>query len=355
MATYGQTLLTLSALPTVIHESSGIEAIHSNLFLTHNDGGNDPLLFFIDSNSRVVRQVYVKDVDNTDWEDITIAPDGHVYIGNFGNNGHNRRNLEVLVLPKLNDWITDTITAQVIRFSYKDQTAFPPMSNNQVFDCEAMAYFEDSLYLFNKNWSSPFTGMVKMYVLPTKPGQYDLLPRDSVNLGVFKEISWVTGADIADSSLYLIGSASIWKLSFSDKPSLKNPIQINLNHFSQKEAISVLEENLYITDESTGGFGNLYRYSMVPVSGLQDVFRDDKIDVWQDGGTVVIQNPKTSDIIANIYSLDGGLVLTINSRASTIKISEKMKQDGILSSGIYVLNIMTESGRHFSQKIMTIE
>jgi len=93
--------------------------------------------------------------------------------------------------------------------------------------------------------------------MPAQEGNYVLMPRDSANLGVIKEIAWVTGADISDSSLYLVGSAFVWKFDFQTNPNLHEPAQLALNHFSQKEAISVFNEALNITDESTGGFGNL--------------------------------------------------------------------------------------------------
>ena len=40
------------------------------------------------------------------------------------------------------------------------------------FDCDAMIYFENNLYLFSKNRTEPFDGIVKMYKIPDTPGDY---------------------------------------------------------------------------------------------------------------------------------------------------------------------------------------
>jgi hypothetical protein len=346
----GQGFTTLSALPGELHESSGIEVINPNTFISHNDGGDKAQLYIIDSSGTILRTVFVQNAVNVDWEDMTMAPDGRVFIGNFGNNGHNRKDLEILVLPKYEDWTTDTIMPTVITFSFSDQTQFPPAAENHVFDCEALAFYQDSLYVFNKNWSSPFSGYVKMYVLPAHAGDFSVKPRDSVSLGSIREISWVTGADIADSNLYLVGSAFVWKFKIKDNVFLDNPTQIMLNHFSQKEAISVWGNQIYITDESTGGFGNLYRYDE-PTSQIKAVQnKAHGISIKQLHNGIQIENPLLLNMEVTISALDGKTMISQMTKTSLLKI-EKKSEDAILSPGIYVLHINTDTQKNIWTKV----
>jgi hypothetical protein len=56
------------------------------IFWVHNDSGNPPLLFVVRSDGRIVRRFRLA-VPNLDWEDITIDDQGHLYLGDIGNNG----------------------------------------------------------------------------------------------------------------------------------------------------------------------------------------------------------------------------------------------------------------------------
>src|SRR5689334_17403420 len=71
-----------------IPEASGIVKSRRfpGIFWVHNDSGNLPLLFAVRSDGRIVRQFRLA-VPNIDWEDITIDDQGHLYLGDIGNNG----------------------------------------------------------------------------------------------------------------------------------------------------------------------------------------------------------------------------------------------------------------------------
>ena len=347
-----QTFEKITELPSVCHESSGLEILNTNLFVTHNDGGDGPTLYFIDSLGTIQREVLVYNAVNTDWEDISVAPDGRVFIGNFGNNNHSRKDLEILLLSDYKAWITDTITAKRIGFRYGDQTSFPPKADNQVFDCEAIAYYNDSLYIFSKNWSNPFNGQVKMYVLPAEEGEYIVEPRDSVNLGTIKEISWVTGADITDSSLYLVGSAFVWKFEFNGQPNLKKPVQLSLNHFSQKEAVSVQNDTIYITDESTGGFGNLYRYTPNNLNAMQVIPTRLNLHIVQGNSRVDIANPDNLQLNVEVFSYTGDKIGTPFSSSEPIIDLNRIVPSDILIPGIYMLHIVALDGNTQWAKVL---
>jgi hypothetical protein len=51
----------------------------------HNDSGNPPLIFAVDRSGKLLRSFRV-DVPNVDWEDLTLDDQGHLYVGEIGNN-----------------------------------------------------------------------------------------------------------------------------------------------------------------------------------------------------------------------------------------------------------------------------
>jgi len=71
-----------------IREASGIVASrrHPGIFWVHNDSGNPPTLFAVRRDGSLVRE-YPVGVPNVDWEDIAADDQGHLYIGEIGNNG----------------------------------------------------------------------------------------------------------------------------------------------------------------------------------------------------------------------------------------------------------------------------
>ena len=73
--------------PRWIPEASGIvkSRRHPGIFWVHNDSGNPPLLFAIRGDGRIVRQFRLE-IPNIDWEDIAIDDQGHLYLGDIGNN-----------------------------------------------------------------------------------------------------------------------------------------------------------------------------------------------------------------------------------------------------------------------------
>jgi hypothetical protein len=71
-----------------IREASGIvkSRRHPGIFWVHNDSGNPPAIFAVKRDGSLVRE-YAVGALNVDWEDITADDDGHLYLGDIGNNG----------------------------------------------------------------------------------------------------------------------------------------------------------------------------------------------------------------------------------------------------------------------------
>lgn len=161
--------------PTLVHalvddlaETSGLVAEGDYLW-THNDGGNAPILFQIKkSDGSIQRRVYISNGSNTDWEAMS-QDETHFFIGDFGNNNGNRTDLHILKIAKSDIATSDTVMATFIDFYFPEQTEFTAAPFMTAYDCEAMIYAHDSLYLFTKDW---LTDSTQIYALPTIPGAY---------------------------------------------------------------------------------------------------------------------------------------------------------------------------------------
>ncbi|MEJ2163233.1 MAG: hypothetical protein P8X60_07950 [Robiginitalea sp.] len=177
VTSYGQQPATwLGPLPDEIQESSGL-LLAEGRFITHNDSGDQPVLYVLDTaNLEIVRRVAVKGVRNTDWEALA-EDDEYFYIGDFGNNEGNRRDLRILKISKTDFSKSDTVIPELISFAYADQREFERMPKSD-WDAEAMLAGRDSLWIFTKQWKS--FGTV-VYALPKVPGTYIADPVVSFN------------------------------------------------------------------------------------------------------------------------------------------------------------------------------
>ncbi|WP_324670632.1 T9SS type A sorting domain-containing protein [Hymenobacter sp. GOD-10R] len=182
-------LLTKAPLPSAVIESSGLQYTDQRLW-TFNDSGNDPILYRLDPNlATIQQQVRVSNFINVDWEDIA-ADAQYLYIGDFGNNNGDRRDLRILRVRKaaIGTGTTEEVAAEAIQFSYPDQTNFNPGTNNHNFDCEAFFFANDSLHLFTKNWADLKT---TYYTVPATPGTHVARRRGSFNVN-----GLITAADL---------------------------------------------------------------------------------------------------------------------------------------------------------------
>ena len=180
-----------------ILESSGLIYTNAGLW-THNDSGNDPILYLLDTLSfEIKRQVVIENVENEDWEELA-ADEQYFYIGDFGNNKGDRKDLNILRVSRTDIQGNDTVSAEVINFYYPDQLDFSLGDKSHNFDCEAFFVNGDSLHLFTKNWENRKT---KHYTIPKVPGNYSAIIRDSFDVD-----GLITAADIApDGVISLLG------------------------------------------------------------------------------------------------------------------------------------------------------
>lgn len=261
----------VGTLPKFLKEASGLEITTPGHLWSHNDD-RLPVLYCLDTIGNVIKTIHLNHPNNG-WEDLTLDKKGNLYIGAFGNNENKRKDLRIykVVQPELID--QQVYTAEIIDFHYEDQHAFPPPESDLNFDADAFVSLGDSLFLFTKNRTEPYTGYTRVYRLPNLPGNHKALLYDSIYLGKGPMMaSWVTSADLSpdEKSLVLLSHDCIWLVSdFKGKRfSSGKIIKVNLGHLSHKAGISFSSDTkLYIVDELEFGLigGNVYSLDLSPV------------------------------------------------------------------------------------------
>lgn len=265
-ASFGQKIKKIGKLPKSIEESSGLILYNDTLFITHNDSGDKPTLYFINLKGELIHQITVSNAINNDWEEITKDEEGNIYIGDFGNNLNKRKNLTIYKIAPENLLKTSHIVAKIITFSYPDQTAFPPEETTLNFDAEAMFFHNDSLWVFTKCRAVPFHGNTFIYAIPSQPGNYTATAKGKLFIGDngFAKDA-ITGVAFGHSILYLLTYNRIVVYELNNNTFLFKKT-IATTPYSQKEAIAISRDQstLFLTDEVQKiiGGGNLYKINL---------------------------------------------------------------------------------------------
>jgi hypothetical protein len=185
-------------LPEEVKETSGLIFFNAKI-ITHNDSGDDANLYEIDSLSGLItRTISITNATNVDWEDIT-QDDTHIYIGDIGNNNGNRQDLTIYKILKTDYLNNNSVTAEIISFSYEDQTDFSVQPNSSNFDAEAISIYQGQVFIFTKNWADLMTNV---YSIPITSGTHTAIKVSSFNVA-----GLITGSDYnsSDDSFMLSG------------------------------------------------------------------------------------------------------------------------------------------------------
>lgn len=264
------TILTeLYSLPKQLKEVSGIVfSQNSNLIWTLEDSGNANVIYGLDKNGELERNLTIAQTENTDWEDITKDKQGNLYIGDFGNNDNERKDLAIYKIDKDSLENKSVIPAYKVSFVYPEQTEFPPKKSKLFYDVESFIEYEDHFYLFTKNRSKGFDGTTLLYKIPNKSDlhQAKLLGKFTAE-GDFQNAAITSAAISPDGKkVVLLSHSQIWIFDdFAADDFFSGKVNnIKLNHFSQKEAICFKDnKTLLIADEKvkkTGG--KLYQLNL---------------------------------------------------------------------------------------------
>lgn len=165
-------------LPETINETSGLLFIN-NKIVTHNDSGGAANLYEVDNVSGfITRTIVINNAINIDWEDIA-EDETHIYIADIGNNNGNRTNLTIYKILKTDYISSNNVTAEIIRYSYSDQTNFSSQPNNNNFDSEAISIYQGNIIIFTKNWVDLRTNV---YTIPKTPGNHSAIRTSTFNV-----------------------------------------------------------------------------------------------------------------------------------------------------------------------------
>jgi len=244
------TISIIADLPAEVDESSGIIK-WDNTIWTHNDSKNEAALFELNlEDVGLVRKIEIADLDNKDWEELT-QDETYIYIGDFGNNHGDRKDLRIFKVLKQDIVQTGKVErVDTITFSYPDQTDFSGPTHDHNYDCEAMLAVGDSLYLFSKNFRDKHS---RLYSLPKTKGNHLATLKDR-----FDVKGNVTGADINEEdgvvalSGYYYQSGSflpfVWLFwEYSNQSFFKGKNQrVNFAFQSQIEGITYHENGQFL-------------------------------------------------------------------------------------------------------------
>jgi hypothetical protein len=134
-------LKKLFYLDSKLGEISGIVRIGDRYF-GHNDSGAKPIVYEINiKTGKVLREVFILNAINIDWEDIAVDSN-YIYVGDIGGNNHNRESI-VIYKVKIEDLLAhESVYSEVI--TLKKNKSHPK-------DFEAMFVKDDNLYLLSKD------------------------------------------------------------------------------------------------------------------------------------------------------------------------------------------------------------
>ena len=262
---YGK-LKLIADLPGSINEVSGIEKFpNGDIIWAINDSRNPPEVYGYNlERKKITKTIRLLNAPNIDWEDLTISPNGTLYVGNFGNNASNRTDLAIYAISQPDSIKKRRIKPLITTFHFEDQVKFPPKKKDRSFDVESFIFLNDHFYLFTRNRAKKFDGKTKIYKVPAQEGDFV-----AKLVGSFKTCKDQSDCEITSAAIHapsgkiaLLSYNKVWIFSdYTEDDFTSGTVQkIKLGHSSQKESICFVSENeLYIADErSHGRGGNLY-------------------------------------------------------------------------------------------------
>ncbi|ASK32813.1 hypothetical protein CEY12_18020 [Chryseobacterium sp. T16E-39] len=267
----GDTLKVEFSLPKKLEEVSGITLSQDQKTIwVIEDQGNKNMVYGLDRQGKLIKDVLVEDTENNDWEEITKDSKGNIYIGDFGNNDNDRRNLAILKIDLKDPSQNTTKVTQTTKFHYEGQTEFPPKKSNWLYDCEAFVEMNGNFYLFTKNRSKGFDGTFLVFKVPNQKGDFEAKLVGKLKLDGKYNDAAITSASInsKQDQIVLLNHKYVRILSgfTPDNFNTAKIQKIALNHNSQKEAVVFLDDKtLLIADEKAKKVGgNVYLFNINP-------------------------------------------------------------------------------------------
>jgi hypothetical protein len=334
-----QTVRTVTSLSDDLEENSGMVHYGNGVLYFINDSGNDPILYRYDTVTNAYSEFEMLNASNVDWEDLATDDLGNIYIGDFGNNNNRRRDLKIYKAVNPESVFTNELSVETISYTYENQTQFPPANEQLYFDCEAMIWYKDSIYLFTKNRTEPFDGWCYMYSLPDEPGSYVAKLIDSIQFSASdRKSGWITAADIYMDTLALLSSGKVHLTKISAANTLlKGEWVTHSVGFSQKEAVAFANgQEIFISDELNVIGQNLYLLDTRRRGANVNVLSARKFDVSQTSSSLHIKLKKRRKAKVYVFSVMGPEILSMT-------FDNKLTISGVdLPAGTYVIQLLID-------------
>ena len=249
-------------LPKIINETSGLEILN-DVFVTHNDSGGEPSLYFFNLSGEIINSIKIEkenfwEIYNNDWEDIT-ADEDYIYIADTGNNFGTRDNLNIIKV-KISDFSVD----DKIDIFYSNQDSFFPSSKHE-YDAEALLIIEGKIALFSKDRDSLNTDLYLIDESVKEKQELSSVANFNVN-------SLITGGDYdSDSGILALVSYSSrgeqYLILFEDF-NIDNPRYNSFKKYripierAQIESVKIINGNMFWVTSEDEGIGNPYLYKL---------------------------------------------------------------------------------------------
>ena len=249
-------------LPKIINETSGLEILN-DVFVTHNDSGGEPSLYFFNLSGEIINSIKIEkenfwEIYNNDWEDIT-ADEDYIYIADTGNNFGTRDNLNIIKV-KISDFSVD----DKIDIFYSNQDSFFPSSKHE-YDAEALLIIEGKIALFSKDRDSLNTDLYLIDESVKEKQELSSVANFNVN-------SLITGGDYdSDTGILALVSYSFrgeqYLILFEDF-NIDNPRYNSFKKYripierAQIESVKIINGNMFWVTSEDEGIGNPYMYKL---------------------------------------------------------------------------------------------
>lgn len=242
-------------LPKVLKECSGLCVTDHGIW-SINDSGNEPYLYLLNEDTtgkeswKTVR--YHLPIKNVDWEAVE-TDNKFIYIGDFGNNKGNRKDLCIYRIS-LEDLIQQSkATAvknlqqfdgkvEILPFAYADQTNFDKRRLHR-FDCEAMLIRGDSIRLFTKNWSN---GKTNIYDLRISEEFQKVYPKKIVRTGFLITDACIWGNQVIWCGYNVKGNQYLTSWDYKSKKVKKHKIPLKP---AQIEGVAIRKNDVVVCTE----------------------------------------------------------------------------------------------------------
>jgi hypothetical protein len=185
--------IRVATLPSQLVEASGvaISRSHDGVLWVHNDAEGTPSLYALDFHGALLAEIELPAAGGqVDWEDIEAGPcpaGSCLYIGDIGDNLHDREDRAILRLPEPQPRSGRVAPVERFPFAYPDGPR----------DAEALFVMPDTtLFIISKGRTGPVT--LYRYPPPFRPHERVVLERvQELTPGLVQLPDLVTGASAA--------------------------------------------------------------------------------------------------------------------------------------------------------------